>query len=128
MKKLAFNLNDQMLLQSLGEYHLYLLNVALIDAASIAKSNWPSRDETYDVVTLAEIAAREVARRNQWFPVQSSGKYSVCGCTYDTPLFRNWLIFCRRNMGSNPSCTDDTVALLEQFSFGNSILAIKRTA
>lgn len=65
MKNLAFNLNDLMMLQQLGEYHLYLLNVALVEAASIAKSNWPSRTEAYQAVALAETAAKELACRNR---------------------------------------------------------------
>lgn len=132
MKNLAFNLNDLMMLQQLGEYHLYLLNVALVEAASIAKSNWPSRTEAYQAFALAETAAKELACRNRWSPKLSDGEYSTGGITYDTPEYRNWINSYRIRLNDSPSSnilrTSDTYDLLEKFSFGDSIFEIKRTA
>lgn len=127
MENLTFNLNDLMLLQQLGEYHLYLLNVALGEAASIAKSNWPSRSVAYQAVALAETVAKEVACRNRWTPIASDGEYSIDGITYDIPEYRDWLISCRKSLKGGFH-TLETFELLEQFSFGDSIFEIKRTA
>ncbi len=133
MKCLTFNQNDLMLLQNLGEYHLYLLNVALVEAATIAKANWPSRVETYAAVSLAETAAKEVACRNRWSPALATDeKYSVSGVTYDIPEYRDWLNSCRKDLNKNLSSgafhAVETFELLEQFSFADTIFEIKRTA
>lgn len=128
MKKLAFNTNDLMLLQQLGEYHLYLLNVALLETAAFAKGRYPSRTKTVQLVALAETAAKEVACRNRWSPIAVNGFYTTDGISYDTPQLRNWLNSYRKKLSSNIPCSADTFELLEQFSFGDSIFEIKRTA
>lgn len=128
MENLTFNLNDLMMLQQLGEYHLYLLNVALSKAAADAKGMYPSRAKTHQIVALAQTAAKEVACRNRWSPIAINGFYTIDGISYDTPQFRNWLNSYRKKLSSNTSCTADTFVLLEQFSFGDHIISIQRAS
>lgn len=100
-KKIFFNERDLERLKNLSDAELYILIEELLGKVHEAKGNvliiMSSEETITQLVNLTETALKEIARRGEFTPITSNGKYSIDGLTYDTPECRNWLINHRKS-------------------------------
>ena len=105
MAKIFFSEKDLERLRELSDEELYILNDELGSKVHEAKGNvliiMSSEETITQLVSLAETALKEIARRGEFTPITSNGKYSIDGFTYDTPECRNWLINHRKSSANN---------------------------
>ena len=114
---MKFTERDYEKLRELNEVQLYILDVTVITYASEIKRNLflVMLDENCirDAVSICEEVGKELARRKNFLPEISNGKYSMNEITYDTDNHRDWLIATRQSI--NEDAQDKT--FLKSFSF-----------
>lgn len=114
-KKIFFNGRDLERLKELSDAELYILTEELLGKVHESKANiviiMSSEEAITQLVGLAETSLKEIARRGEFTPITSNGKYSIDGFTYDTPECRNWLINHRK------SSANTSRDFLRDFSF-----------
>lgn len=120
MPKIFFNGRDLERLKELSDAELYILSEELIAKVHEAKADIlviVSSEETItQLVSLAETALGEIARRGEFTPITSNGKYSTDGLTYDTPECRRWLSIHRNSANTSRE-------FLRDFSFYEALLS-----
>lgn len=105
MPRIFFSKGDLERLKHLSDAELYILTEELVGKVQEAKANiiivMSSEETITQLVGLAETALGEIARRGEFNPITSNGKYSTDGLTYDTPECRRWLSIHRNSANSS---------------------------